>query len=364
MKVTRNHALAGIATLLAGGGKALGQGALTTVRVASNPVGDVIPLLYAQNSGLFRNLGLDVTLQKATSGSVVAAALVGNAIDIGKVSSVAIITAHSRGVGLAIIFPDRLHTYGPQAETALVVAPDSPIRTGRDLNGKTISVGAIKDSTWIGARLWIDSNGGDSTTVKFIELPFSAVAAAVQAGRIDAGTSNDPYLKQDVSSGKVRSLGDLLAAMGSKFLETAWVATTDYIAKNRDTTTRFVRAIRQAQVWLNGHTAEGVQLNAAFTGIDAAVVATTRAVFATESDPRVMQPYIAACAKYGIIPQTFNAAETVHDVAPGQSLVSCSCSKDQSSRSLRIIPVRNVGSAIPSSARRVSAPASLIKVSW
>ena len=238
MNVTRYQALAGSAMLVATGRTVFAQAQLTSVRVASNPVGDVVPLLYAQNSGLFHNAGLDVTLQKATSGSAVAAALVGNAIDIGKVASTSIVTAHARGVALTIIFPDRLHTFGPQSQTALVVAPDSPIHSGRDLNGKTIAVSAIKDSTWLGARLFIDTNRGDSTTARFIELPFSAVSAAVVAGRIDAGVSNDPYLKQDVLAGKVRSLGDLLGSLGSSFLETAWVAMAEYITKNHDTVTR------------------------------------------------------------------------------------------------------------------------------
>ena len=308
MKITRAQVLAG-SVVVASGGRALAQAALTQVRVASSPVGDVIPLLYAQNNGAFRNAGLEVTLQKATSGSAVAAAVIGNAVDIGKVSSSTIITAHSRGIGLQIIFPDRLHTYGPDSETALIVAPDSPVKTGKDLNGKTISVAAIKDSTWIGARLWIDSNGGDSSTVKFVELPFSAVTAAVTAGRVDAGVANDPFLKQDVRAGKVRSLGDLLGAMGAKFLETAWVATSEYIAGNRDTVNRYVRVIHEAQVYLNAHTAEGLDLISAFTGVDKATLATTRSIFATGMDPSVMQPYVTACARYGIIPQTFNAAE-------------------------------------------------------
>jgi len=283
--------LAGTAMLLSSGSAGYAQTQLTSIRVASNPVNDVVPLLYAQNSGLFRSAGLDVTLQKATSGSAVAAALVGNAIDIGKVSSTAIVTAHAHGIPLTILFPDRLHTFGPQSESALVVAPDSPIRTGRDLNGKTISVGAIKDSTWIGARLFIDANGGDSSTVRFIELPFSTVTAAVTAGRIDAGVSNDPYLRQDVNAGKVRSLGDLLGALGS------------------NAAVRFVRAIREAQLWCNAHTSEAVALTSQFTGVDRTIVAATHTVFATEADPRVMQPYIAACAKYDIIPRAFDAAE-------------------------------------------------------
>lgn len=309
MIVTRSQAIAASTMVVGTGRTAFAQGALTSVRVASSPVQDVVPLIYAQNSGLFRNAGLDVTLQKATSGSAVAAALVGGSIDIGKSASTPIINAHARGISLTIVFPDRLHTFGPQSETALIVAPDSPIRTGRDLNGKTIAVVAIKDSTWIGARVYMDANGGDSSTAKFIEFPFAAVSAAVIAGRIDAGVSNDPYLKQDVSSGKVRSLGDLLAAMGSRFIETAWVATAEYIGKNRDTVNRYARVIREAQIWCNSHRSEAADLTAAFTGIDKAVVAGTTTVFATEADPRDLQPYIAASARYGTITKSFDAAE-------------------------------------------------------
>ncbi len=140
--------------------------------------------------------------------------------------------------------------------------------------------------------------------MKFIELPFSAVTAAVLAKRIDAGVSNAPYLKDDVRAGKVRALGDLLGALGPHFLETAWVSTTDYIAKNRDAVARFVRVIHDAQVWCNAHVAEAGDLTSAYTGIDRATVAATKTIFATESDPREMQPYVTACAKYDIIPKS------------------------------------------------------------
>jgi NitT/TauT family transport system substrate-binding protein len=309
MNLTRSQALAGTAMLFAAGRAAFAQTALTPVRVASSAVADVAPLLYAQSAGLFQKAGLDVTLTKATSGSAVAAAVAGGAADIGKVSTTPIITAHSHGIPLTIIFPDRLHTFGPAAETMLVVAPDSPIKSGRDLNGRTISVGGIKDSTWIGARLFIDSNGGDSTTAKFVELPFSAVGAAVAAGRVDAGVANDPYLKADVRAGKVRAMGDLLASLGSKFLETEWVAMGDYIAKNHDVVARFRSVIRDAQVWCNAHVPETQDIAAAFTGIDRATLATTRSYYAVDANPKDVQPYVTACARYEIIPKPFDAAE-------------------------------------------------------
>ena len=309
MNIKRGRFIAGASMVAAASSTALAQQTPTAVRVASSAVTDAVPLLYAQNNGLFRNAGLDVTFTKTAGGSVVVTALTGGAVDIGKVSSVSIILAHVRGIGMQIVVPDRMHTFGPQSDTQLIVAADGPIKSGRDLNGKTISVAALKDSTWIGARLWIDSNGGDSSTVKFIELPFSAVAAAVLAGRIDCGVDNDPYLTADVRSGKVRALGDLLAGLGSRFLETAWVSMADYNAKNRDTVNRFVKVMREAQAWANAHPTEVVDLAVGLTGVDRAAIAATRVVFSTEATPKDMQPYVAACAKYGVIPQSFDAAE-------------------------------------------------------
>ena len=43
--------------------------------------------------------------------------------------------------------------------------------------------------------------------------------------------------------------------------------------------------------------------------VPSATVAATKTIFATESDSREMQPYITACAKYGIISKSFDAAE-------------------------------------------------------
>src|ERR1700761_5817975 len=108
--MNRSQALAGGALLLAGTRTAFAQPQPAVVRVASNPVADVVPLLYAQSSGAFRNAGLEVTLQKASSGSAVAAAVAGAAIDVGKVASTTIVSAHAHGVHLTIVFPDRLHT--------------------------------------------------------------------------------------------------------------------------------------------------------------------------------------------------------------------------------------------------------------
>ena len=78
---------------------------------------------------------------------------------------------------------------------AIMVAANSPIKTALDLQGKTVAVSAVGDISYLGIRAMIDAAGGDSTTVKWIEVPGATVSSAIQSGarrrRFDGRTSND-----------------------------------------------------------------------------------------------------------------------------------------------------------------------------
>jgi hypothetical protein len=125
-------------------------------------------------------------VQKINSGAATAAALAGGGLDVGILNSVTVIEANAHGVGLSILFPNRMHVPGKPFDAAMVTAAASSIRSGRDLNGRTIGCTAIKDASWLLCRAWMDANGGDSTTAKFVEVPFSAIPVALESGRIDA----------------------------------------------------------------------------------------------------------------------------------------------------------------------------------
>src|ERR1700678_2163554 len=83
-------------------GRAFTQ-ALTPLRVTAVPNDDVSPFLYAQQSGLFRRAGLDVSIVQATSGAAIAAAVVSGSYDIGLISMMASITGHVRGLPFLMI---------------------------------------------------------------------------------------------------------------------------------------------------------------------------------------------------------------------------------------------------------------------
>lgn len=291
--------------------RAVGAQPLTRLRLASAPDEDIVGALWAQSSGAFRKAGLDVDIQKANSGSAVAAGVVGGALEIGKSSMVSLLTAHSRGVPFVIIAPAAV--YNAEAPvTGLIVAKDSPYKTARDLNGKTFSVSSLNDQYQISIMKWLDQNGGDSKTVRFLELPTAAAPEAVAGGRVDAATIATPHLAEAVASGKCRILARPFTAIGNRWIFASYFTTADFAAKNKDVITRFRRTVLESSQFANDHHADTVDVIAKFTGIEPKVIAgMTRTTVGTTLDPRLMTPIIEAAAAYKAIPKVIDPKELV-----------------------------------------------------
>ena len=282
-----------------------------TIRIGASGDASVIAALYGQQSGIFPKLGLTVEVTRSNSGSAVAAAVLGGSLEMGKSSLFGIIEAHVRGV--PFILEAGAAIFGSDPPTAaLLVAKDSPIRSGRDLNGKTIAVAALNDLFAIASQCWIDQNGGDSRTLKFLELPPSATADAIAAGRVDAATLPVPEMSDAIASGKCRFLGDSCGAVARRFIATAYFTSADYAAKNPDVLARFRKGIAQATTYASAHWTELLPLVAQYTGSDLKVLASTpKDLLSTSLALPLIQPLIDAAAKYKAITASFPARDLI-----------------------------------------------------
>jgi NitT/TauT family transport system substrate-binding protein len=254
---------------------------------------------------------LDVTLTPNASGSAVAASVIGGAVDIGKSSLTALITAFSKGIPIVLVAPSALYNVDSPV-TGTIVRADSPLRNARDLNGKTVAVQSVRGSLQLATMAWADKNGGDSSTIHFLELPPSAGLIALDSGRVDACTLANPYLTQAVSEKKARVLGWSSEAIAKRFLLTAYFTTKAFAVANADAVTHFAQAMAASAAYLNGHQAETVDLVARFTGaLPEAVRSIPRETFATTLEARDVQPYIDASVKYKFIPERIDAAALI-----------------------------------------------------
>jgi len=194
-----------------------------------------------------------------------------------------------------------------------MVPANSPAKTAKDLNGKTFAVNGLKTITQYAPQLWMDKNGGDSSTLKLLEFPISSVADAIAAGRVDSGGLIDPELQAGIDTGKVRWLARDFDAIAPHFMYTGWFTTAEYLAKNKAAVSSFVKAMRESSAFVNNHAAETVDVMAKFTKIEPARIAKmNRIKYATALDPKLIQPMIDAAAKYGFIDKAFPMSEIVY----------------------------------------------------
>jgi NitT/TauT family transport system substrate-binding protein len=287
---------------------------LTPLRGTSAIDDPATPYLYAMESGLFRKNGFDASLERATSGAAAASAVMGGSFDVGKSSIVSLLSAHVRGLPIvAVAAAGDYDASNPTA--AIAVRADSTIRTGADMNGKIVAVSALNDLFSIAIRAWVDAHGGDSSTLKLLELPTSSVAVALTSGRIDAAVMIQPFLAQALASGAVKSIGDPVGALGNHHTDSAWFMTIAYTQKNPDAVNRFMRTIREAAIYVNGHHAETSYLLTKFAMVQSSDVVKLRTLQGTKLDAGNLQTMIDAAARYKVIAERFDAKDLIYQNA-------------------------------------------------
>lgn len=287
---------------------AFAQG-MTSIKMAGVAEDSATPVLYAIQSGLFRPRGLDVELETQHNGPAIMSGVAGNSYQIGKSSTPPLIAAFSRGLPFVMIAPAGLYVSSAPI-AALLVKNDAPIAKASDLNGKTIATGALNDVHSLATRAWIDKNGGDSSAVKFVEIPISEIPVSIAQGRVDAGSANEPVLSAGLSGGSLRVLGRNFDAIAPRFMYTAWFTTKQYAAANPAVVKNFTTALKQAVQYVNAHHAQTIEMIAKYTSLEPAQVQKmTRVEQGTVLDPKLLQPVIDAMAKYKYLAQPFDARD-------------------------------------------------------
>jgi NitT/TauT family transport system substrate-binding protein len=289
---------------------------LVTIRLALIPIEPAAVAYYALENGFFAKAGLAVTIDQNPSTPALAAAILAGTYDIAYGTVPTLATAHAKGLPFVLVAPgiadSALHFGG-----AIMVGVHSTIKTGKDLNGKTLGTAGLNTIAEYLPRAWIDKNGGDSATVKFIELPFPTTPDAIASGRIDGAYLAEPFVTIAEKKGlaKILTTGDD-AISANEFLATGWFATSAWAKAHPDAVARFQHAMGEAAAWANANPAKVVPLLAKDLKADPALLAQTRRPYFPERlSAAEVQPWIDVTARYAKFPP-FEADELVY--VPGK----------------------------------------------
>ena len=273
------------------------------------PTDDMTPIYWALTNGAYRKAGLDVEIAPSSAGAAATAAVLSGTYDMGKTSSVAALLAYVKGLPIVIVGHGVLwETKKPFTRT--LVASDSTIKTATDVAGKVFATASLNDLSTLGVYAWVDKHGGDVKSIKWVEMPNSALATALFEHRIDACTLNEPAVTAALQTGKARVLCDGFASIADRFPDGVYIVRRDYAATHMATIRTWLRVTYDATRYTNTHKSETVAMMSEITKIPPDIFKTmVRVDNGTASDPAMLQPVIDAAAKFNFLPRAFPAKD-------------------------------------------------------
>lgn len=286
------------------------------IRIGAGPDDPSVPLLYAEKAGLFAKAGLNVQIVKLAGAAAVAAALSGGSLELGKGAPITVVSAIAKGLPFSVLGSAGYYTLGTM-QVGLVVPVNSDIHTAKDLNGKLLAGVTLQDQNVVSTMAWVDQNGGDSSTLHYVEIPASASVAAMEQGRIAASAIYEPQLTTALVSGKVRVVADTYAAVAKRWPIAVLFGNTKWINDHHEAVTKLLNVVAESNAYVAAHEVEMGPLQAEYGGVvDPVIFAkmhhATRDVTIEPSD---LQPVLDVAFKYKLFANPLKAADLISPYA-------------------------------------------------
>lgn len=220
--------------------------------------GVIAHALSRQGKGWFeQRLGANIEIQwfVYNAGPSAMEAVFAGSLDLTYVGQGPALNAHFKSNGEEI----RILAGAAHAGAALVVKPDSPIKTAADFRGKKIATPQFGNTQDISCRAWLKAQGFKVTQTggDVIVLPTNnpEQLGLFQSGGVDAVWTVEPWVTRLER-----------AARGKIFLEdtniiTTWLAcSVKFLGAHRDLARKIVSANKELTDWIQAHADEAQKL--------------------------------------------------------------------------------------------------------
>lgn len=188
------------------------------------------------------------------------------------------LTAATKGVPLVIVaaISEEDNSY---YSSPYVVMDASPLKSAKDLKGKTIGLNGLREAFELGARMALLDAGLDpDRDVKWAVVPPPTMGEALRSGKIDLASLSQPFFAAEQARGGIRTLFTAATAFGFKD-EFLLFFNPDFVKRNPAAMKAFISDFRAATKFYISNTLE------ARKAISAAKL--------VEMDPAVYLPMIA-----------------------------------------------------------------------
>jgi NitT/TauT family transport system substrate-binding protein len=228
------------------GGGGGGGGEVTKLKVGVIPIADVAPLYLGMQQGFFKDENLEIEPQLAEGGAAIVPSVVSGDYQFGFSNVTSLIIAASKNLPVQIIAQGVLGGTGKDdAWDGVVVPKGSKIKTAKDFEGASVAVNTLNNIGPLAMNNSMEKAGADYTKIKYVEVPFPEMNAALEAGRVDAAWEVEPAFSGGKAAGGTAIMNPYEETAPNLTVAT-YFATKEYIGKNADVVDRFKRAIEKS----------------------------------------------------------------------------------------------------------------------
>jgi NitT/TauT family transport system substrate-binding protein len=304
------------AALAAGGLARTASAQAAEITIAGSPNDTAGLLFYAADMGFYEKAGLNVKLDQLVNSGTISAALAAGSLQIGSFSITLAALAREHGLDFQLIAPAGLYLSSTPT-SGLIVSTASPIHSAADLTGKTIGTRDLSNMSYFGAKQWLDKNGGDSKTIKWLEVPDANAVAALQAGRIDAASVSEPALDGALHSGTARSLASVFDAVAKRFLISGYFANPAFAAAQPGLVRTFASVMSQTARWANANRPRTALILEKYIKTPVAP-GSLRVTYADRLSSADVQPVLDLMFNYGLLKSPMHAHDLFSPLVPSQ----------------------------------------------
>jgi NitT/TauT family transport system substrate-binding protein len=278
---------------------------------------DNAAMFVAMEKGFFKSEGLELETLPMAGGALILQGVTSGDLQIGWTNVISLYQAHVEGFDFKFIAGGATNVKGKGESHAIEVSKASPIKSAKDLEGKTVAVNTLNNIVHLMAMAWLDKNGANSRKVKFVEVPFPQMEAALVSVKLDAISVHEPFATAALEKGQVRVLaypwGDVLP----KFLIASWFASEKWIAKNKEVGQAFVRAINRGVDAIHADPEGSRAAMVKWAGLKPELAGKIGLpVFEKGISEKDIQATIDLTQKYKLIPRSIKARDVISDLAP------------------------------------------------
>lgn len=287
-----------------------GDSGLTPVKVGVIPIVDVAAIYVGVQQGIFTKHGLDVTLELAQGGAAIVPAVISGEYQFGFSNVTSLLVASQNGLPLKALAAGAVSTGEVGKDfAAIVTQPDSGITTAADLGGRTVAVNTLKNIGDTTVRKVVDDAGGDPNAVRFVEMGFPDMVAAVANRQVDAAWILEPHLTRALQQG-AKPVSWNFAETDPNLLIAAYFTSEQQIRQNPQMVEAFTAAIKESLAFAQANPDVTRAVLDTYTQIDPAIKqALVIPRFVPDIDPAEVQLLGDLGLKYGMFAQPVDVAK-------------------------------------------------------